>query len=116
MIWVIGSFLAVVASGALFLWACSLVRKLARSRLVIRQFENAGYKDIRCPSCTLGTQYLDQEKGWGPIPVPVRMIVSGRPWKNAGQANCRRCNDCGGNGYTATRDYTVPNTGLRELT
>lgn len=115
MSWVIGTFLVTIGLGVLFLWICARIRQFARSRFLIRNYTNEGYKEIRCPSCTLGTQYLHHETGWGPIPRSVRMIVPGVMFKKAGQANCRRCNDCGGNGYTATRDETMPDTGWVEV-
>jgi hypothetical protein len=110
-------FVLVMAFGCFLLWLASMVRKFSRSRFVIRRYVNPAYKEIRCPHCTLGTQYLHPEAGWGPIPHSVRMIVSGRPWRRAGQANCRRCHSCGGNGYASTRVRAdvAPDLGLREV-
>lgn len=117
MEWVVISFVFVIAIGCFGLWVCAQIRKLSRSKFVIRRFVNPSYKEIRCPHCTLGTQYLHPEKGWGPIPKSVRMITSDRTWKAAGQANCRRCGSCGGNGYTNTRVRTdvLPDYGVQEV-
>lgn len=116
MYWVIGSFIVVVALGALFLWFVSLIRKLSRSRLVIRRFDNPAYEDIRCPSCTYGAQYLHPTRDHrGPIPVSVRMLVKGRSWLGTSQANIVKCNDCGGNGWTSTRNRDLKDYGLGEV-
>lgn len=113
--WILGSFTVAILIGVLFLWVCSLIRRLARSRFVIRRFDNPAYKEIRCPSCTLGAQYLGS-KGWGPIPHGVRMIVQGRNYMGPPQANIRKCPSCAGNGYTTTRDTEVEaNYGLGEV-
>lgn len=114
MWWVIGSFLFVIAAGTILLWIASLIRRLSRSRMVIRRYDNEAYKEIRCPSCTLGAQYLSGN-GWGPIPRSVRMITSGHTYMGPPQANIRKCPNCAGNGYTSTRDRTVPNYGLQEM-
>jgi hypothetical protein len=114
--WVIGSALVVIALGALYLWIAYLFRRLSRSRLVIRRFDNPAFNEIRCPSCTYGAQYLHPTNDTrGPIPVSVRMIIKGRSWIGTSQANILKCNDCGGNGWTSTRDKKVENTGLREI-
>jgi hypothetical protein len=117
MEWVVISFVLVIAIGCLFLWVCAMIRKFVRSRFIIRRYVNPAYDEIKCPHCTLGTQYLHPETGWGKIPQNLYMIKSGRPWKNAGQANVRRCHSCGGNGYASTRVKTevLPDFGVREV-
>lgn len=116
MVWVVGAFMVVLVLGSTFLYFASLFRRLSRSRFVIRRYDNEAYKEIRCPSCTYGAQYLHPDGGRGPIPVSVRMVIRGREWMGTPQANIVKCHDCGGNGYTTTRDPDVPeNQGLREI-
>jgi hypothetical protein len=84
-------------------------------RFLTRLFENPAYEEVRCPSCTYGTQYLHPEKGRIPIPRHLRMITRGQYAMGSPQANVVKCNDCGGNGWTSTRRKDAIDTGYKEL-
>jgi phage FluMu protein Com len=109
-----------IAIGIFLLFAMFAIgiRKLSTSRLCLRIFENSAYKEIRCPRCTYGMQYLNPVTGErGPIPKSVRMVIRGRPTLGPRQANMFPCDTCGGQGYVTTRDPLVKeNKGFREIT
>jgi len=107
-----------------FFFFAKLMRKSARSRMVIRRFTNTAYEEQKCPHCTVGAQYLHPEYGWGPIPDSLKMVVDGRHYLGPRQANIRSCNTCAGTGVVSTRKYkqilangeVAEDHGLREVT
>lgn len=123
MFWFWLSVAVTVVIWAFFLFV-KLIRKLSRSRLVIRRFANTAYEEEKCPHCTVGAQYLHPETGWGPIPDSLKMVVDGRDHIGPRQANIRSCNTCAGMGTVSTRKYkqilangeVVEDHGLREVT
>jgi hypothetical protein len=73
-------------------------RRLSHTRLTARFYENVAYRDVKCKDCTVGSQYYDKDKGWGPIPIMVRMARKGSVVFHPGQSNIRRCSSCHGLG------------------
>jgi hypothetical protein len=106
-----------------FFFFARCVRKLSRSRVVIRRFTNTAYEEQKCPHCTVGAQYLHPETGWGPIPDSLKMVVAGQHHLGPRQANIRACNTCAGMGVVSTRKYkqllangeVADDHGLREV-
>lgn len=84
----------------------NVARRLSRSRLTTRAFQNHSYVDVKCPHCTVGMQVLRTHGGanvWGPIPVHIRIAQQGSRIFHPRQANVRNCLQCGGKGFRPTK-------------
>lgn len=88
-IWVI---FALVAVGVLFVAWVS--RVIARSRWLTRHYANLAYGEEKCKHCTVGTQYLHPDDGWGPIPEHLHGVRKGSKYLGSRQANVRGCTTC----------------------
>lgn len=91
----------------------NVARRLSRSRLTVKAYENRAYKDVKCKKCTVGMQYYKDPEGWGPIPHAVRMVVRGKDWFRPRQANVRSCPHCAGSGHVPKEMY--PSIGREEV-
>ena len=74
------------------------MRLIARSRIVVKGFQNFAYIDVKCPYCTAGAQILGED-GWMKIPVHIRRVQDGSKEFHPPYANVRNCPECGGNGF-----------------
>lgn len=86
----------------------NLSRRLSRSRLTARAFQDFAYVDVKCPHCTVGLQTLHnktdtQPGGWGPIPEHVRIAQKSSNIFHPRQANIRNCPQCAGKGFRPTK-------------
>lgn len=82
----------------------NLARRLSRSRLTTKAYQDFGYVDVKCPYCTVGVQVLSSDgEGWGPIPMHIRIAQSGSNIFHPPQANKRACPECSGKGFRPTK-------------
>ena len=77
----------------------NLARRLSRSRLTVKAYQDFSYVDVKCPHCTVGVQVMLNEKGWGPIPMHIRIAQKGSKIFHPRQANVRDCRECSGKGF-----------------
>lgn len=73
-------------------------RAMARSHWYTRRYINLSYGEEKCKRCTVGTQYLHPDHGWGPIPEHLHGVRKGSKYLGSRQANVRPCNNCNATG------------------
>jgi hypothetical protein len=76
----------------------NVARRLSRSRLTVKAYQDFAYADVKCPHCTVGVQVLTK-KGWGKIPMHIRIAQEGSRIFHPRQANIRNCPECSGKGF-----------------
>lgn len=79
--------------------------KVARSRFLTRRYVNLAYGTKKCTHCTVGTQILNENNEWGPMPEHLQMVRKGVPYVGSRQANVRPCPWCNASGM---RPYEIP--------
>lgn len=75
-----------------------LSRAIGRSHWLTRRYANLTYAEEKCKRCTMGTQYLHPDTGWGPIPEHLHGVRKGSKYLGSRQANVRPCTSCNATG------------------
>lgn len=103
--------------GTIFFFAVTLpnvARRLSKTRLATRFYENTAYYDKKCSYCTGGAQTLHNDGTWGKIPVHLRIYGNGTKMFGPPRGNVRSCPHCNGLGRTPAKHSGVESHGRIE--